>query len=54
MICVQLEQKIPFVGVVSVERTPTVPSGDKVVVCWTGCGGTVIGCFTENSFVMVF
>ena len=35
---------IPFVGVVSVERTPTVPDGDRVAVLVMGTGGLVMGC----------
>jgi hypothetical protein len=45
---------IPLVDVVSVERTPTVPSGDRLVVLVTVTGGFVIGCVTENKFAMLF
>jgi hypothetical protein len=39
------------VGVVSVERTPTVPSGDRVAVFATVTGGFVIGSEPEEQFL---
>ena len=42
--CTQLEQIIPPLDVVSVERTPTLPSGDRLVVLVMGTGGFVMGC----------
>jgi hypothetical protein len=47
----KLEQMIPLVGVVSVERTPTVPFGDSLVVLAMAFGGLVIGCDSENKDV---
>ena len=45
---------IPFVGVVRVERTPTFPSLDRLVVLVMATGGFVIGWDIENSWIVVF
>jgi hypothetical protein len=50
----QLEQVIPFAGVVSVESTPTAPSGDSAVVLVMDVGESVIGCDAEYRSFMVF
>ena len=52
--CAELEQIIPPVAVVSVERTPTPPSRGRVVVLVMGAGGFVNGCDAENRVLMVF
>ena len=54
LIRLQLEHAIPRVGVVSVERTPTVPDAATAWVLVTVAVGSVIGCDTDQSNVGVF
>ncbi len=55
LICVQLEHVIPPVGVVNVERIPTLPAFATLVCVWvTVTDGSVIGCDTDQRFCIVF